>query len=65
MPRTRFELSRKGPVLYGTFVTERGPSAFTEELLAEIDRFSERIESDPEIRAGVIGGTGRDRKSVV
>lgn len=55
---TRFEVSRKGPVLNGRFVRADGPNTFTEELLAEIDAFSERIETDPDIRAGIVGGTG-------
>jgi enoyl-CoA hydratase/carnithine racemase len=59
MSRTRFEITQKGPVLYGLFVRDKGPSAFTEDLLAEIDDFSARIEADPEIRAGIIASSGR------
>lgn len=58
MSRTRFEISLRGPVLYGNFVSKTGPNAITEALLAEMDQFCERIEIDTEIRAGVIGGSG-------
>lgn len=59
MAETRFETEQRGAILHGSFVAERGVHAFSLPLLDQIDRFLDRIEHDPDIRAAIVTARGR------
>ncbi|MEO5640257.1 MAG: enoyl-CoA hydratase/isomerase family protein [Sphingomicrobium sp.] len=56
---TDFLIEQRGFVLHGSFSRERGVNSFSQGLLAKLDAFCERIETDESIRAAIIGGSGR------
>jgi enoyl-CoA hydratase/carnithine racemase len=59
MGDTRLSVEQRDGVLCGRFAEARGVHSFSLSLLDEIDRFLNRIERDPEIRAAIFTAEGR------